>query len=153
MDRILGFKGPTCARKYKIRWLDYPPECDCCISRGNLHPDAIRVFEIQNGLYDHSWEYICDISLCDLPCASALGIKIHKSKSHKEEVDQNFIGTRTRRKTKEIKWEKHQELRPTIKCEGVDLKNVYKLKYLLGSLHSGRTRMLQRKLEDCNDNK
>ena len=45
-----------------------------------MHPDAIKEFELANGLYDHSWPFRCPE--CDLPCSSERGVKVHKAKAH-----------------------------------------------------------------------
>ena len=43
--------------------------------RTNLHPTAIKEFEIENELYDHNWPFRCPE--CDLPFKSARGIKLY----------------------------------------------------------------------------
>ena len=77
VERILESKGPVCARKFKICWLGYGPEDDTWEPRANVRPELIRDFELENGIYDPSWNFRCQV--CDLPCASPRGVKIHTS--------------------------------------------------------------------------
>ena len=51
VERILACRGPTCARQFKIRWKNYDQEDDTWEPRSNVHPEAIKEFEIENNLY------------------------------------------------------------------------------------------------------
>ena len=93
LDRILGFKGPVTNRKYLVRWTGHGPDADEWLPHSNLHPQAIKDYELESGNYVADWPHRCDI--CDLPCASATGVKIHRSHMHKEDKVQNFKGTLT----------------------------------------------------------
>ena len=53
VDHITGHRGPVTARQYHIRWKHYEPKYDTWESRGNLHPELIREYELANGVYDH----------------------------------------------------------------------------------------------------
>ena len=94
------------------------------------------------------WPHRCDV--CDLPCRSARGVAIHKSRAHKNRIGeiyedddlslgllsvdgQEFKDTLADRKVREDKWEAQQKQRPTVLCNSTPLENVYKFKYL-GSL-------------------
>ena len=69
VERILACKGPLCARKYLIRWKNYQQEDDTWEPRTNLHPVAIKEFELENSLYDH----IAGRSA--VPCVTCLAIQ------------------------------------------------------------------------------
>ena len=81
VGRIVGHRGVVVTRQYKVRWKDYSEEFDTWESHSNHHPDLIKEYEITNGVYDFSWNFMCGI--CGLPCSSVRGIKIHQSRSHK----------------------------------------------------------------------
>ena len=80
VESILDSKGPVWAKKFKVRWRGYGAEADTWEPRSNLHPELIRDFELENNIYAHNWRFRCHI--CDLPCASARGVKIHASRQH-----------------------------------------------------------------------
>ena len=84
VEKILDSKGPTCAKRFKIRWLGYGAEDDTWEPRSNIHPELIRDFKLENNSYDHSWRFRCQV--CDLPCASARGVKIHTKKQHQKDM-------------------------------------------------------------------
>ena len=128
MDSIIDHRGPIIARQYRIRWKDYSSKYDTWEPRGNVHPALIHDHEIANGVYASGWRHRCDV--CDLPCSSAKGVAIHKSRKHKQEKTQNFVGTLADEAVKTTKLELQQDLRPVIKCEGEELKNVFRFKYL-----------------------
>ena len=88
---MIECKGPTHAKQSKIKWAGFSSEHDSWVSRSNLHPDAIKDFELLNGKYDFLWPHRCDV--CDLPCRSKAGIKIDKTKKHAAEKRQEFKGS------------------------------------------------------------
>ena len=51
--------------------------------RTNLHPEAIKDFEVENDKYVKDRSFMCGI--CDLPCKSEGGVKIHLVKTHKND--------------------------------------------------------------------
>ena len=72
--------------------------------------------------------YRCDV--CDHPCSSQHGVKIHRSKSHKQSKPQEFKHTLADKAVQTEKLTAQQKARPTVHCEGEALKNVFKFKYL-----------------------
>ena len=80
VDRLYEHEGDTMNRTYKVSWEGYPPEEDQILKRSKIHPDIVKEYEIANGAYDHAWRFRCDI--CDTPCNSQHGIKIHKALVH-----------------------------------------------------------------------
>ena len=81
----------------------------------------------------HDWPHRCPI--CDLPCKSDRGVKIHIAKTHswkdKTAVKvQNFKGTLADEAVKVQKWSEQQKHRPTILCGGKSLENVFKFTYI-----------------------
>jgi len=132
VDRILACRGKPWARQYKIRWDGYSEKWDTWEPRSHLHPEAIADFEKANDLYDHDWLHRCDI--CDLPCKSDRGVRIHKSAKHRNETTQNFKGRLADDAVKAKKWEAQQAVRAKVICQGVPVENVYKFIYLGGVL-------------------
>ena len=128
VETIMDHRGPVTARQYKIRWKDYTPEFDTWEPRGNIHPALIKEYELENGVYVHSWRFRCEV--CDLPCSSARGIAIHKARKHKGDKEQNFTGTLAEEAVTVCKLVQQQSNRPEIYCEGAKLENVFKFKYL-----------------------
>ena len=133
VDRIVDHRGSVVSRQYKVRWKDYSSDFDTWEPRGNLHPSLIKEYEISNDAYHFSWKYRCGI--CDLPCSSERGIKIHQAHAHKQSKSQRFAGSLADAAVKTCKLVEQQASRPRITCEGVPLKNVFKEKYL-GSVFS-----------------
>ena len=148
VDRIVGHRGAVVARQYKVRWKDYSEEYDTWEPRGNIHPDLIKEYEVANGVYDFSWNFRCGV--CDLPCSSARGVKIHQvwDRAHKQNKDQNFKGSLADKAVMTCKLVEQQESRSTIFCEGVPIKKVFRSKYL-GTIFSEDTDQLY-KLYDIN---
>ena len=109
---IVGHRGPTIARQYKIRWKGYPCEYDTFEPRTHIHPELIKDHELEKGVYVHSWKFRCDV--CDLPCSSARGIAIYKARTHKKEKVQNFCGTLADEAVKVCKIIDQQAQRPVI---------------------------------------
>ena len=69
-----------------MRWKGFETDDDedTWEARTNIHPEAIKEYELQEGLfYDHEWLHRCDI--CDLPCNSVVGVTIQKGHAHKNE--------------------------------------------------------------------
>lgn len=81
VEAIVGHRGPVVVRQYKIRWEGCTNEYDTHKSRSNIHPELIREYELENHVYVFNWCHRCDV--CDLPCSSARGIAIHKTRDHK----------------------------------------------------------------------
>ena len=128
VHKIVGHKGPTTSRKYKIRWKGYSSEWDTWEPKSCIHPQSIIEYEKQVGIYDHNWPHRCDT--CGLPYKSARGVKIHKSVSHKPQKIQNFKGRQADRAAQEQKLRNQQKVRPKVLCENEPLENVYNFKYL-----------------------
>ena len=128
VDRILGCKGPVTSRSYLIKWTGYDPSHNTWEPRSNIKPEMIKAYEVEQGEYVHSWPHRCDV--CDLPCASERGIKIHKSKAHKAPEPQNFTGRLVVGKVKVAKLKVQQASRPSVKCVNTPLENVFCFKYL-----------------------
>ena len=133
VERILSCRGPLCSRQFKIRWKGYLEEDDTWENRTNLHPEAIKDFETVNNLYDHNWLFQCPV--CDLPCKSARGVKIHRTKAHGKndktvQNTQNFKGRLADRAVVESKLVDQQSSRPNVLCEGEPLENVFRFPYL-----------------------
>ena len=127
VDRILKVTGTTGspARRFLIRWQGYGSEHDTWEPRRNLHPDLVNEFLHANGLYDHNWRG-ARCPLCDLPCKSARGVKIHIcSCSLRPNAEQNFKGTCVESKVKELKLKDAQEGKDQVRCVGKALKNVF----------------------------
>ena len=93
-----------------------------------MHPDKIKEYELAKGVYDANWPHRCDV--CDLPCASARGVKIHRSRMHKNTPPQSFAGSLADKAVKCAKVKQQQSQRPSIFCRGDKLDNVYVAKYL-----------------------
>ena len=91
-----------------------------------------KEYEIANGVYDPTWEFRCDV--CDTPCKSRHGVKIHKARVHDAGVwDQDkqiFKHRLADEAVKVAKMTAQQKLRPCIMCEDSPLENVFKFKYL-----------------------
>ena len=133
VERLLECRGPTCGRQYKIRWKDCDQDEDTWEPRGNVHPEAIKEFETENNLYVQDWPFRCRI--CDLPCKSERGVKIHSSRMHGRNdktasKDQCFNGSLVDKTVREQKIEEQQALHPVILCEHDALENVFKFTYL-----------------------
>ena len=127
-------KGPVYNRQYPIHWKGYSHDWDTWERRGNLHPDTIKEFELQNNLYVSNWPHRCDV--CDLPCRTEKGTKTHKRIKHNRVTkQQTFLGTLADRAVKITKWKDQQKVRPEVIREGKPIKNVFKFVYL-GSVFS-----------------
>ena len=105
--RHLGTKGESSPGSHQ-RVRSYKQRCPCMITAGA----SLR----------------CDV--CDLPCSSSRGIKIHKARKHKSEKEQNFKGTLAAEAVQVCKLVSRQEKRPEIQSDGETLKNVFRFKYL-----------------------
>ena len=68
--------------------------------------------------------------MCDLPCKSQRGIKIHQSRAHKPEKPQAFDGRLADKAVHIDKLEKLQQSRPTIMCGEEALENIFRFSYL-----------------------
>ena len=118
-DRIVDYEdvGPT--RKYKVRWLGFGPEDDTWQTRGSIHHECIKEFEVANGIYDYDCLYRCPI--CDLKCKNVTGVKIHSTRVHSKATEtndmdkqQNFDNTLADEAVKTKKLSAQQKLRSTI---------------------------------------
>ena len=128
VDAIKDCEGPTDDRKYLVSWEGYTAKDDSWEPRRLLPPLLVKQFELDAGIYDHDWPARCDI--CDYPCASARGVKIHKSKKHKPNPPQDFSHRLTDKQVKLDKLKAQQEERPKVICAGEPLDNVFTFKYL-----------------------
>ena len=111
-----------------MRWSDHPPDEDTWEPHSHLPPKAATEYELANNAYDYEWEHRC--SICDQPCRSAHGVKIHKAKTHKAARQQVFKYTLADKAVQEGKLKAQQELRPQLLCEDKLLENVFLFKYL-----------------------
>ena len=68
--------------------------------------------------------------MCDLPCSSSRGVKIHKAQKHKPAPTQKFAGSLADKVVKCNKIKQQQSSRPHVSCNGIILENVYCFKYL-----------------------
>jgi hypothetical protein len=59
-----------------------------------------------------------------------VGVKIHRTRAHKQEAVQAFEGRLADRAVQVKKMTAQQKLRPTVHCEDKPLKNVFKFTYL-----------------------
>ena len=82
---------------------------------------------LDKGVYE-DWPHRCQI--CDKPCASARGVKIHAVKAHKPVKPQNFVGTLADKTVKRQKLAALQQQLTQIKCNNDTLDNVFRFKYL-----------------------
>ena len=88
VERIIDSKGPTCARRFLIRWKGYSSDSDTWEPRSNVHPETIAEYEKENDCYDYDWEHRCPT--CDLPFRSEHAVKIHLGRYHKPSRAQDF---------------------------------------------------------------
>ena len=63
-------------------------------------------------MYIVDWSHRCDV--CDLPCKSERGVRIHKSAKHKDEKSQDFTGRLADEAFKAKEWEEQQAVRPVV---------------------------------------
>ena len=90
IEGVLNHRGPVTNRSYLVKWKGYSNDENSWVSRLNLHPQVIKDYERKSGAYVQDWKSRCP--KCDLPCASERGIRIHMSRSHKQEKQQEFQG-------------------------------------------------------------
>ena len=100
------------------------------MNRSNVHPDLIHDFEVQNGTLKENCSHRCPT--CNLPCTSKKGIAIHCSRVHKQEKEQDCKARLADETAKKEKLVKEQKLRPKVKCEEEELKNVFSFPYTWG---------------------
>ena len=132
VDKILAVRGATGSprRRFLIRWQGYGPEYDTWEPRKNLRPGMVNDFLRANGLYEHNWPG-ARCPLCDMPCKSERGVKIHmRSCLLRPDDEQNFAGTCAAAKVKQNKLTAAQDAEPSVKCEDKTLKNIFLFKYL-----------------------
>ena len=128
VDHIVNHKGTMSKRMFLIRWAGYDATHDSWQPRSNVHPDLIKEYEVAKGVYDFNWPHRCDV--CDLPCASARGVKIHRTRMHKDAPVQSFADTLADKAVRCTKVKQQQNQRPDIYCNGTKLDNVYMAKCL-----------------------
>ena len=128
VEKILCHKGPVTDRKYKVRWQGYSPQEDSWIPRSNLHPEAIKDYELEVGAYVQGWRFRCPV--CDLPCKSQRGVKIHQARAHKAAKPQAFEGRLADKAVQVSKLIDLQKSRPDVYCGEQILENVFKFQYL-----------------------
>ena len=108
----------------------YGPKHDTWEPRKHLRPETVNSFLHANGPYEHNWPG-ARCPLCDLPCKSEWGVKIHmRSCLLRPDTEQNFVGTCAAGKVKQNKLTDAQDEEHKVSCEGNTLKNVYFFKYL-----------------------
>ena len=98
------------------------------IPRSNLHPEAIKDYEMEVGAYVQGWRFRCPD--CDLPCKSQRGVKIHQVRTHKAAKPQAFEGRLTDKPVQVSKLIDLQKSRPAVHCGEQILENVFKFQYL-----------------------
>lgn len=128
IERVLNHRGPITNRSYLVKWKGYSDDENSWVSRLNLHHQIIKEYELKSGAYVQDWKFRCP--KCDLPCASERGIKIHLSRSHRQEKPQEFQGRLVDKAVQVKKLEIQQEERPKVTCEGQPLDNIFRFKYL-----------------------
>ena len=120
--------------KFLVRWKDRGPNEDSWVPYEDVTPDLIKEYLVEHDLYDHMWAHRCPV--CDKPAASEFGVRVHMRRKKNncskflQEEDQNFTGTVAERKAKLQQKVRQQKQRPTVKCEGEKLDNVFLFKYL-----------------------
>ena len=129
VDRILNVRGAIGKRQFLIRWEGYGEEDDTWEPRANVSPISVKEFLQQNDLYDYQWPG-ARCPHCDLPCKNDRGVKVHLRACRYKPDEQAFAGTCADRKVKTDKQVKAQKAKPTAKCEGTTLKNVFRFQYL-----------------------
>ena len=138
VERILNCKGPTCNRMYLLQWKNYSQEHNSWVPRTNLHPEAIKDFEVENGKYVKDWPFRCGI--CDLPCKSERGVKLHSVKTHKNDktIDkaQTFQNSAADKAVRNNKLAEQQKSRSTVFCEGEPVENLLRFIYLGSSFYA-----------------
>ena len=129
LEKIVSHRGPVTSRSFLIKWKGYPESENSWVPRSNLHPQSIEDYERRVGAYVHDWKYRCPT--CNLPCASERGVRIHMGRMHRQEdKKQDFQGRLADRAVQIKKLEKQQEERQKVTCEGQQLDNVFKFRYL-----------------------
>ena len=132
VDKILAVKGKTGSpcRKFLIRWKGYGSEDDTWEPRKHLRPEMVNSFLQANGLYEHDWPG-SRCPLCDLPCKSEHGVKIHMRHCMlRPNAPQKFTGTCAASKVRQNKLVDAQDEEEKVHCEHSPLKNVFLFKYL-----------------------
>ena len=123
LDKIVDHKGKVTSRKYLVKWAGHTDADNTWEPRSNVHPERIHQYEKRVGAYDHNWQHRCDV--CGLACASARGVKIHKTKAHAAEAKQSFKGRLAEKAAKLDKLVEKQKERPQVVCDQPPLDNVF----------------------------
>ena len=131
IDGILDSRGPanSSRQQFLIKWKGYGEEHDSWQPRGNIDPDYVKEYLQANGQYDYSWPGP-RCPCCDLPCKSEHGLRMHLKSCRYVEEQQHFTDTLADRKVKRNKVEAAQANKPTVRCDGKKLENVFLFKYL-----------------------
>lgn len=128
VDRIVDCSGDVLNRQYKVRWQGYLPSADTWEPRSHFHPTIVNTYEKVNGIFNYDWPHRC--SVCESPCASQHGVKIHAARAHKAAKEQDFKHRLADRAVQVQKLAAQQVSRPTVTCEDQPLENKFKFKYL-----------------------
>ena len=141
MDKILAVEGKCGSplRRFHVSWQG--SDVTTWEPYNNLPPSEIKDFLLANGQYEYNWSGLrCED--CDKPCKNERGLKIHKRRFcycskfsqqkyfNRGDQEQKFVGTKAEEAAKITKLKEAQALRPAVNCEGSQLENVFRFKYL-----------------------
>ena len=131
IEKILAARGNPGSREFLVKWEGYGSEENRWLERKNIVPHYVNEFLKSNSLYDYNWDAEARCPWCEKPCKSKFGVKIHMRRcEHRPQAEQNFNGTCADKQVQLNKIIAAQQSKDNVKCEGHQLKNVFKFKYL-----------------------